>query len=152
MNLVEGIKRIYVVLFALIAVTYLAEQWPNFPSVHLTAVGFQDALKNEVLNAYNATHDQKIERNQIDYGDLAPAQFTESVCKKVSLQSAGLVKVCADYRAAIDDLPQKRFQYIALHIGTLLAISVCTYLLWLLLAWVGRGFVVKKGGPPLDPK
>ena len=48
MNLVEGIKRIYVVLFALIAVTYLAEQWPNFPSVHLTAVGLHGVAVHNV--------------------------------------------------------------------------------------------------------
>lgn len=144
MNLVEGIRRIYIVLFALLTIAYVASQWDDFPNVNQTAAGIQFGLKDEVLKVHNATHDEKLERHQIDYGDLTPEQFIESACKKVSLQSAGLVKICADYRTSIDDLPQRRVQYIGVTVGSALAIALGGYLLWILLAWIGRGFLANR--------
>jgi len=139
MNFAEGVKRVYVVLSCLVLLTFLVLQFDGRPTLSSHAWKTYDALRDTIAAAENKS------RYDIDWGKQTALEFTEKMCNpplKWVIEDANVI--CQKYMDSKNGLTKELAYYAgeSLFIAALIALG--SYLLWLLLAWVGKGFVLKK--------
>lgn len=139
MNFAEGVKRVYVVLSCLVLLIFLVVQFDNRPTLSSHAWTTYDALRD----AYAASG--KKTRYDIDWGKQTAWEFAEQNCKpplKWVLEDVNVI--CQKYIDAKNGLTKEVAYYAATSLLWAALIALGCYLLWRLLAWVGKGFVLKK--------
>ena len=139
MNFAEGVKRVYVVLACLFWVAWaiaLFEDRPREDSNYWTTA---DALKDDIAEGMGKT------RYGVTWGDKSNSEFIKETCSHPATQySEKRKELCRNYNHAQTELPKALAYHAAYSLGVLALVALGASLLWMLMAWIGRGFLAKK--------
>ena len=139
MNFAEGLKRVYVVLSCLIVLMFLVLQFEDRPTIDRLAWKTYDAVRDTLAAA------EKKAKYEIDWGKQTPLEFSEQMCKPpLKWVVEDVNAICQKYIDAKNGMSKELAYHAATSLFWAALIAFGSYLLWLLLAWVGKGFTLKK--------
>lgn len=149
MNLMEGVKRIYIVVAVGIAIGYAFSMFQNFTDRRAIEALFSGSIKSLIVSEASKEQSKEIVPWMVQWGNQTDSEFVESVCKHATSTQTELIETCARYKKSIEEYPSTLAKFIVgWIIGGIAAIGVGSSLLWLILAWVGRGFTKSKSAVP----
>jgi hypothetical protein len=155
MNLIEGLRRLYLAFSALVVALFayvaIADSTPTKQRIYwltvdkVVALAMQRMEKDEglpegVANAYSF--------KEWAFSGLSDEEIVLKVCGD-KLQSPFrdyLAEPCADARSSIDELPLAVAKHLASVVGWSALIGLALLLFGRVLLWIARGFVQKGDG------
>lgn len=140
MNFAEGIKRIYVVLACLVLTAVAIDMYNQRPTLEFSAIETSFALEK--------VYDEQGRETKLfrDFGGKSRAQFADDTCKNpvTQLNNENYKEACMRYNFEKSELPKELAYHAAKSGGLLALVALGASLLWMLMAWIGRGFMTKK--------
>lgn len=139
MNFAEGIKRVYVALVCLILLVFSIAQFNSRPTLERTAWLPYEAFRDTIAEAEGKN------KYSLNWGQQSEFEFVEEKCKlplKYTLEK--LNTTCQKYIDAKNGLPKELAHHVAESLFYAALTAAGSYFLWVLLAWIGRGFMTKR--------
>jgi hypothetical protein len=139
MNFAEGAKRVYITIACLVWVISAVALFDDRPKEDRYDWTTADALKDEVATMLGTT------RYGVDWGNQSNSEFVRKTCSTLTTKSTEATKrTCFNHEDAQKKLPKDLAIHAAYSVGILALVAIGAALLWMLMAWIGRGFVSGK--------
>jgi len=140
-NLVEGLRRIYLLFSSVVLLFGAIILWQDLPA--------QPRLERETaMDIMNfLAVGEKSEGFTLRYGQHASwsdMQVIQFYCQP----SRPYVAICIGLKEKTGSLWKEQFKYVLIAVGYLVGGALCLYALWLVFSWVVRGFMPS---PPSAP-
>ena len=139
MNFAEGVKRVYVVLACSVLIIVSIDQYNQRPTTESRALETSFILEK--------TYDEQGRETKyvLDFGGKSRVQYVDEACKNPFMQFVDeMFKACGRYNFEKSELPKELAFHAAKSMGLLALVALGASLLWMLMAWIGRGFLAKK--------
>jgi len=140
MNFAEGIKRVYVAFACLVLIAVAIDLYNQRPTLEFRALETSFVLEK--------VYDEQGSETKFvwDFGGKSRVQYTDETCKNPVTQfnNAKYKEACNRYNFEKNELPKELAYHAAKSVGLLALVALGASLLWMLMAWIGRGFLAKK--------
>jgi len=140
MNFAEGTKRVYVTLAGLVLVAMSITLYNERPTLESSASNASFVLAK--------VYDEQGRETKwvLDFGGKSSIQYTEEFCTNFFTQYDHQKKkdACNRYNFEKSEMPKELAFHAAKSLGKIALLALGAILLWMLMAWIGRGFLVKK--------
>ena len=140
MNFAEGIKRVYVTLACLVLIVMSIDLYNQRPTTEASALATSFVLEK--------TYDQQGRETKyvLDFEGKSRVQYTEDTCKNFFSQfdPEKHKEACNRYNFEKSELPKELAYHAAQSVGILALVAIGSIFFWMLMAWIGRGFIAKK--------
>jgi hypothetical protein len=140
MNFAEGIKRIYIAFSCLLFVAGIAVSVSDIPSERHIGYEYHSKLKSAITSDVNRLENTNQSEYDFKWSDKFGIDFVSYYCGSIGDKFTAAKSVCKDKDEAIADLPWSKARYVAKSFGYGLIFIISSTLLWMALAWIGRGF------------
>lgn len=138
MNLAEGIKRIYITVACLVLVISASVHYENRPTEERLSRKTATAIKDAIAARNNQSTFVELLRR-------SDAKFVEEICSPpVQNRYEEIVDLCNRYNFEKTELPKALTYHAAYSAVILVLAALAARLLWILMAWIVRGFISDK--------
>lgn len=158
MNFSEGIKRVYVTLACLVWLITATVFVMDRPKENRNDWATANALMDDLAKQYGGvkTDEAKPDKNNVLWDDQPRSELIAAQCSRPYWSGGAPGKwtiteyaekrkdICDRYNHAKTELPKDLAYHAAESVGILALVALGASLLWMLMAWIGRGFVAKK--------
>ena len=139
MNFAEGIKRVYMTLAGLVWVISGIALFDDRPREDRYDSTTAEAIKDVIVKK------AKVQNYDIDFGKESSSALVARFCTPpVENRFDEIKALCNNHNHAKTELPKDLAYHAAYSAGVLGLVALVASLLWMLLAWIGRGFVQRK--------
>lgn len=142
MNFAEGAKRIYITLTCIVGIGLpMAQEFPTQKSVAYT---YENKIQNRIVELEKAAGNKEISPWNVKWGDKSSIEFVASLCSPDAgfyKSDRQAVEICTKYKEEIDGLAWAKTKFALASVGRMLGFFIGAALFWMLLAWIGRGFI-----------
>ena len=98
-----------------------------------------------MLAAGDAPNEAKPDKNNVLWDDQPRSEFIAAQCSHPSTEYAEKRKeICNNHNHAKTELPKDLAYHAAQSVGILALVAIGSIFFWMLMAWIGRGFIAKK--------
>jgi hypothetical protein len=147
MNFSEGIKRVYVTLacflWLITATVFVMDRPKEDRNDWATSTTLMDDLAKQFGGV--KIDEAKPDKRNVLWDNPSRAEFIAAQCSHPSTKYAEKRKeICDRYNFEKSEFPKDLSSYAAKSLGIVALIPFGASLLWMLMAWIGRGFMTKK--------
>lgn len=143
MNFAEGAKRVYIAFSCLLLIFGLWVGFAEMPSREKVGFEYYYKLREGITSDLNRLENTNRKEYEISWGDKSSYQFVDDYCTNMPTSWTKSKAVCSSYFEQKTNLSQAKIYYLLQVIGIALVSVFLATILWLALAWIGRGFVHK---------
>lgn len=148
-NAAEGLRRVFVVIGAMLAAGILLIGWSDRPTAGMKEYYASRVMMGAAADALSREGSGRFTTDDIKsqwFKTEGDGEIIKSLCSGVYKDDPVMKAECADHRAEMDGLPWEQFKHLSVLVGAAaLAYGACL-LLCSVLVWIGRGFM-----PPTAP-
>ena len=144
MNFAEGAKRIYIAFACIVGVGVGVVMTQDIPTKGSVAYSYENMIQNRIVEIEKAAGKKEISPWNVKWSDQSSIEFVASLCSPEAgfyKSDQKAVEICTKYKEEIDGLAWAKTKFGLAIVGGLLGFSIGAALFWMLLAWIGRGFV-----------
>jgi hypothetical protein len=147
MNLAEGAKRIYIASICIVGLGVGAVLIQEIPTQESVAYSYQSKIQNRIVELEKAAGNKEITPWNVDWADQSSIEFVTSLCSPDAgfyKRDRNAVEICTKYKEEIDGLAWAKTKFGLSVVGGMIGFFIGAALFWMLLAWIGRGFVTDR--------
>lgn len=138
MNLAEGVRRIYLTLTCLILVVSAFSLYEDRPTEQRLTSNTVNAIKDAIAVRNN-------QKTYVEFLKKSDAMFFEEICMaQEPNRFEEIVDLCNRHKFEKIELPRELIYHALYSVVTLLLVSLCAFLFWILTSWISRGFTSDK--------
>lgn len=147
MNFAEGAKRIYIAFTCIVGIGVGAAMTQDIPTQKSVAYSYESKIQNRIVELEKAAGNKEISPWNVKWGDQSSIEFVTSLCSPEAgfyKSDRNAVEICTKYKEEIDGLAWAKTKFGLSIVGGMLGFFIGAALFWMLLAWIGRGFVTDR--------